>query len=147
MFFMGGCVLLALGCGSPATTPEANTPQKSSPDRIVATHENGKPKQVYRYAGNDSLNRVELAYHPDGALLSQGRVADGRRDGEWKSFHANGQLWSVHNYTNGQQQGEYRVYYPDGTPRIEGQYLNDDKTGTWIFFTETGDTAKVVDFE
>jgi antitoxin component YwqK of YwqJK toxin-antitoxin module len=53
----------------------------------------------------------------------------------------------LHHYSNGLQQGEYRVFYPDGTPRIEGRYINDNKSGEWIFFTEAGDTAKVVVFD
>lgn len=140
-------MLVATACGEAASPAEETTQPAASPDRIVATHENGNPKQVYRYSGSDSLNRFELAYHPDGELLSEGRVVNGHRDGEWRSYHVNGQLWSLHHYANGLQQGEYRVFYPDGTPRIEGRYINDNKSGEWVFFTETGDTAKVVVFD
>ena len=146
IYFFGGWMTLAVAC-APAASPNEEAKPAASPDRIVATHENGNPKQVYRYTGKDSLNRFEIAYHPEGQLLSEGQVINGQRDGEWRSYHVNGQLWSLHHYSNGLQQGEYRVFYPDGTPRIEGRYINDNKSGEWIFFTEAGDTAKVVVFD
>ncbi len=131
-------------CEQPATE-QAETPALK--EHVVLSHANNTPKLVYRYTGTDSLNRVEIGFHETGEQMTLGTVENGVRQGEWNSFHPDGSPWSTHYYNNGKQEGLYRVYFPNGQPRIQGQYTNGKEVGLWYFFTETGDTARTVDFD
>jgi hypothetical protein len=39
------------------------------------------------------------------------------------------------------------VYFANGQARIKGQYTAGKEVGMWYFFTETGDTARTVNFD
>lgn len=146
LFAMLAIVLLASNCTTPAENTEA-TSADTLRDHVVETHPNGSKKTVYRYAGADSLNREEITFHENGEVMSVGKLLDGQRHGEWKSFHPGGQTWSSHFYNKGLQEGLYRVYWHTGLPRIHGHYKDGLKSGEWVFFTEKGDTARVLQFD
>lgn len=138
--------LLANQCSMPSDDSEASEGRTPS-EHLVATHPNGNKKTVYRYVGVDSLNREEITYHENGEVMTRGSMLDGQRHGEWKSFHPGGQTWSSHYYNKGVQEGLYRVYWHTGLPRIHGHYKDGLKSGEWVFFTEKGDTARVLQFD
>lgn len=144
-------LLLAIGafltsCSQP-TTPETATVPVSEIEHVVLTHSNNSPKLVYRYAGTDSLNRIEIGYHETGEQMTIGKVESGQRHGEWNSFHPDGKPWSTHYYDHGKQEGLYRVYFSNGQPRIQGQYNNDQEVGIWHFFAENGDTVRTINYD
>lgn len=133
---------IMLACNGPAEN------ENTEPvEHVIETHKDGTPKLVYIYAETDSTNRVERSFHETGTLMTQGEVVNGERHGEWRAFHPDGTPWSLHYYDNGKQGGPYRVYYHTGAIRIRGQYEGGDQIGEWVFFTETGDTAKVLNFD
>ncbi len=142
--FIGGVLAALCGCGSPASSDSHETAQRQ--EYVKERHENGRKKTVHLHAHGDSLNRIERQFHDNGALLSEGEVVNNKRQGEWRSYHPDGQLWSMHFYDEGRQEGLYRVYYSNGVPRIHGQYREGKEVGEWLFFTETGDTARVKQF-
>lgn len=133
---------LLTSCGDAA--PKAST---EPVEHVIETHKDGSPKLIYIYADTDSLNREERGFHESGTVMTQGEVVNGERHGEWRAFHPDGTPWSLHYYDNGQQGGPYRVYYHTGVVRIRGQYEAGNQIGEWVFFTETGDTAKVLNFD
>lgn len=140
-------IFAALGfsaCKQPAAE-KVETPAPT--EHVVLSHADNSPKLVYRYSGTDSLNRVEIGFHETGEQMTIGTVLNGERNGEWNSFHPDGTPWSTHYYDNGKQEGLYRVYFANGQPRIHGQYTHDKEVGVWYFFTETGDTARTVNFD
>lgn len=146
LFIAATCCFAA--CEQSAQEPAQN--QVETPvitDHVVLSHANNAPKLVYRYAGSDSLNRVEIGFHETGEQMTIGTVQNGQRQGEWNSFHPDGTPWSTHYYDKGKQEGLYRVYYANGQARIKGQYTADKEVGMWYFFTETGDTARTVNFD
>lgn len=127
--------------------PAVQAEDLSPKEHVIEKHSNGKPKQVFTYAGSDSLNRVETAYHSNGALMSTGEIVSGERHGEWRSFHPDGTPWSIHYYENGTQGGPYRVYWENGVTRIKGHYISGEPSGEWVFFTEEGDTARAINYD
>lgn len=132
-------VAALLACGSATENGKAES-------YIKETHPNGLTKLEWRYSGQDSLNRTQVEYHNSGNVFITGKIIEGERSGEWKSFHPNGQPWSIQHYVSGDRTGETKNWFENGQLRYEGQYERDERTGTWIFFTTEGDTALTRDF-
>lgn len=145
-FVIYSVLLFALSCTNKEGEERSDTEATLS-EHIVEHHENGQPKKSFRYAGSDSLNREEVEFHETGEVMTVGKLIAGERHGEWKSFHPGGQPWSVHYYKQGKQEGLYRVWWHTGIPRIHGQFKEGVKIGEWLFFTETGDTARVINYD
>jgi len=55
------------------------------------------------------------AFHPNGALASEGCYVDGQEDGLWRDYHDNGQIAAEGEYSRGVETGEWRYWNPDGT--------------------------------
>jgi antitoxin component YwqK of YwqJK toxin-antitoxin module len=55
------------------------------------------------------------AFHPNGALASEGTYRDGHEEGLWRDFHENGQLAAEGSYEAGVEVGEWRFWLDDGT--------------------------------
>ncbi|MEE4177245.1 MAG: toxin-antitoxin system YwqK family antitoxin [Bacteroides sp.] len=99
--------------------------------------------------------------------LSQGngvnqRDEEGRRQGPWQGIFANGMLRYQGQFVNDIPQGTFRYFYPEGGLRAElhhdtskdvvpavyfhknnqpmatGQFKNNQRTGLWRFFSESG---------
>lgn len=122
--------IVFIGCTEPAA-PETH---------VVEQFSSGITKKEYTYAGQDSLNREEVEYHPSGELYIRGQVVEGNRHGEWRSWHENGSIWSLQEYQNGIRQGINKVWFENGQLRYSGTFENDEKSGTWTFYSEKGDT-------
>ena len=61
----------------------------------------------------------------------QGRVKDGKKEGEWVWYWGNGQLMSKVSFTNGKEEGEWIIYYSNGQVREKGIYKNGVMEGEW----------------
>ncbi|MFM1933106.1 MAG: hypothetical protein RL226_2409 [Bacteroidota bacterium] len=127
-------LFLAVVLSACGQTPESH---------VRETYPSGVKRVEYIFAATDSMNRIEKTYHPNGALLSEGRIEEGERVGEWKSFFPDSTLWSRHFYVDGSQDGDYIVNFENGKPRIVGQFDMGHEVGTWYFLTAEGDTAQV----
>ena len=54
------------------------------------------------------------AFHPNGALASEGTYHDGLEQGVWRDFHDNGQLAAEGSYQSGAQVNGWRYWGRDG---------------------------------
>lgn len=54
------------------------------------------------------------AYHPNGALASEGMYRDGLEKGEWRDFHDNGQIAAKGSYDQGKEIGLWHFWNADG---------------------------------
>ncbi len=126
-----------LACGSVESDEKSHIKEK---------HGNGLTKTEWRYSGNDSLNRTQVEYHTNGKVFISGKMRQGVRHGEWKSFHPNGAVWSIQHYDKGRREGETRNWFETGQLRYVGQYKSDERAGSWVFFTAEGDTALTREF-
>lgn len=68
-------------------------------------------------------SEYRIFYYPDGTKSSEGLLIDGKPDGFWKTYHKNGELKS---------EGNRKSFLLDGT---------------WYFFSESGDTTLIVNYE
>lgn len=84
-----------------------------------------------------------IEYHPNGGIKMIGIYSETlQREGLWISYYDNGIKWSESYYTNGKQDGHSLTFYPNGKVRYIGEYKNDEKTGTWTFYDDSGNITK-----
>ena len=70
--------------------------------------------------------------------LKQGKVKDGKKDGEWLEYHENGQLKIKRNYKDGKLEGESLWYHKNGQLESKGNFKDDKKEGEWIHYRSNG---------
>jgi antitoxin component YwqK of YwqJK toxin-antitoxin module len=86
--------------------------------------DSGNIKYRYtRYMSPDGTKWVRhglfVAYHPNGAVASEGNYVDGAEHGLWRDYHVNGQLAAEGNYEARQEVGEWRYWNSDGSHSTE----------------------------
>ena len=64
--------------------------------------------------------------------LKQGKVKDGKKDGEWLYYYENGQLYLKNTYKEGKKDGERLKYYDNGQLMEKGNYKEGKKIGEWL---------------
>jgi antitoxin component YwqK of YwqJK toxin-antitoxin module len=72
----------------------------------------------------------------NGRLLYQGNFKDGKPVGEWKRFHPGGQVKAVIKYRAESDSADAQLFDEWGKKVAEGIYLNEKKSGRWVYFTE-----------
>ncbi|MCX6182565.1 MAG: hypothetical protein NT150_11635 [Bacteroidetes bacterium] len=102
----------------------------------------------------DHRNKKDLAgkkwgvwktYSYDRILIMEVEYNDGQRHGKFARYNAQtGKPLEVMNYFYGVRDGTYQKYYPSGEIRIEGEYENGLKKGTWTYYFKGTGTIKSV---
>ncbi len=77
-------------------------------------------------------------YFGDGNLLSNYNYKDGKKDGEWLEYHENGQLKIKRNYKDGKLEGESLWYHKNGQLESRGNFKDDEKEGEWSHYRSNG---------
>lgn len=77
-------------------------------------------------------------YLPDGELSEERNFKDDLEDGEFKVYFDGFHLKSKGQSVNGKMEGRICYYYPNGVEVAAGYYKNGQKTGPWIYKTESG---------
>jgi len=127
LFF--GLLLLAFACKN-------KTPQ--TPETI-----NNKGDEVYAL-DNGLDDGMQTANYENGNKKYDGKMQNGKREGEWFLYFENGNMWSRCNYVENKKQGKSIVYLPSGKKAYEGMYENDKPIGEWIYYNEDGTVNKKV---
>jgi len=86
-----------------------------------------------------------VEYYENGQVKITGKMADGKREGPWKSYYLDGKKWSETTFKNGIKSGPTVTYYENGMMRYRGQYEGDKRTGVWQFYNEEGTLEKTLD--
>lgn len=82
-------------------------------------------------------------FYESGALKIEGNFDDiNARNGLWISYYEDGKKWSESFYIHGKKEGHSLTFFPNGKIRYVGEYKNDEKTGLWRFYNESGDLEK-----
>ncbi|MFM7021993.1 MAG: toxin-antitoxin system YwqK family antitoxin [Flavobacteriales bacterium] len=102
----------------------------------------------------DHRNKKDLAgkkwglwkfYSVDKVLILEIEYNDGQRHGKYARYNAQtGKPLEVMNYFYGVRDGTYQKYYPSGEIRVEGEYENGLKKGTWTYYYKGTGTTKAV---
>lgn len=59
-----------------------------------------------------------------------------------KSYHLEGHLWAIENYMNGKPHGMSSVWYRNGNLEHKGKYINNLKTGYWLYHSNDNQPIK-----
>ena len=151
-------VFLALGCSrsdegakrdaSTKDTDTTTTNPKSSTEPpslgIVEWHPDNNPKVILQMRGDSVLERIE--YYASGQVHSRGQLLEDARHGIWNSYYSSGLPWSQVGYHRGAKHGVYRTYHENGEPEIEGQHIDNNQAGTWLFFDDSGKLIREEEF-
>lgn len=123
--------------------------QEPDGDHVITSYSNGNPKLVktFEVRGDKLIAVFEREYYEDGALLKEGKLQDGKREGLWKSFRRSGVLWSEGDFKNGLRNGVTTTYHPNGKIYYLGEYTNGAKSGNWKFYNKDGKLVKEENFD
>lgn len=77
----------------------------------------------------------------NGKPLYDGYFKDGNPVGEWKRFHVGGQLKAKIMYRSDSDSADVQLFDEWGKKLAEGIYLNEKKSGLWIYFSENKKVA------
>lgn len=126
-----------------------NSNESEQDQKITISTENIESKES---TSNQIAKPIEkpgefIELYPNGKLKTEGWFnTDTKRENIWYSYYESGIKWSEQNFSNGLKEGHSIVYYPNGKIHYSGGYLNDKKTGHWIFYNELGEITKEEDY-
>lgn len=84
---------------------------------------------------------------PDGRLLLEGDMLDGKRTGLWTSYTADGRVKSRGEYRDGAQEGLATVFHDNGALYYTGRYLRGEQVGEWRFYDRQGNLVRTVAYD
>ena len=116
-----------------------STSESSSESPLLGIMEwwpDNNPKVILQMRGDSVLERIE--YYASGQVQSRGQLLEDARHGIWNSYYSSGLPWSQVGYQRGAKHGVYRTYHENGEPAIEGQYIDNNQAGAWLFFDDSG---------
>lgn len=93
------------------------------------------------------LHGKTMKFYPDGDTSQVTHWQHGKRDGTFKQFFEDGTLKLIAYYTEGKLDGPMTIFYPDGYKKTEGIYKHNLRDGKWIYYTESADTAQVIEYK
>ena len=91
--------------------------------------------------------KAEKPGYTNGQLIEEGRYANSKRIGLWRSFWPNGKVKSEITYVSGRPRGEYTIYYPNGKTEESGTWDLDRNTGKFRRWHANGELAQEFVFD
>ncbi len=97
-----------------------------------------QPSVIKTFNKKDNIADVKY-FTVKGKLVSEGKMKDKDRIGEWVYYHENSkEVMTRENYENGKLQGKVITYYPDGNKTEETDYKNGIKDGEDNYYSPDG---------
>ena len=120
--------------------------------RYEGTFEHGHEKGLFRFYQpgqekpaatklfSEDSDTVEVKFYAqNGKVISQGKMKDSLRIGQWNYYHNNSNdLMMVENYEQGKLQGEKRTYYKNGNLAEKAFYKDGLLHGEKIMYSDKG---------
>lgn len=125
-------LLLCMACGPKAVD---DVPQRT----VVAGDRDSTVAQV-------PLSGPQEMHTADGGRML-GNMVNGQRDGQWTAYFKSGIIRSRADYSEGRRNGPIEVFHENGMPYYTGQYKEEVKVGTWLFFDPQGKELKRVTYD
>jgi antitoxin component YwqK of YwqJK toxin-antitoxin module len=98
----------------------------------------------------ESLQQGDFLYkkhlYPTGQIKMEGNELDGKREGKWVSWYENGNIWSETWFKADLKDGITVVWLENGSKYYEGEYHDDNPTGKWTFYDESGNIIKEIQY-
>jgi antitoxin component YwqK of YwqJK toxin-antitoxin module len=79
-------------------------------------------------------------------ILIFGQTENNMQDGYQVFKYPNGTISSEGLFRNGKPEGYWKSYYVTGIKKSEGKYTNFQLDSIWVFFDQTGDTIKKINY-
>ena len=114
-------------------------------EKVITTFDNGQPAKVYCY-DKEGQWVSEKDYYENGALMMEGSVAEGLRNGDWTAYFLDGKVQSTGAFKDGKRVGKSMIYHENGQLWMDGSYVDDHKCGEWVFYDEQGYEIERKDF-
>ena len=105
-------------------------------EKVMERHPNGQASKVFYYEGDKLVREVD--YYEDGAVMMEGPMENGERNGDWVSYFPDGKVQSKGTFQNGVRTGKSEVYYENGHLWMEGNYKDGHQQGDWVYYDEQG---------
>jgi len=110
-------------------------------------------------------------FSENGILIAENYYQDNKNHGVWKTFYPQGEIGEIVTWHRGEKNGAWEKYLPDGTlllkanfqndklngkyqlfhrnkqVMVSGQYKDDNRDETWVYFTEAGELEKRVTYD
>jgi len=97
-----------------------------------------QPAVVRTFSKKDNSVLVQY-YTGKGQLVSEGKMINKTREGEWITYHKNSQeIMSRENFNNGLLDGLQTTYYPTGQKTEEVTYVKGKKQGLHLYYSPEG---------
>jgi uncharacterized protein len=87
---------------------------------------------------NDLQHGEDLVYNRFGIVIEKAIYANGKLDGEHKTFYSTGQPKDIRYYKNGIEEGKLLEFYKSGKKKVEATVVNDEFHGPYFSFYENG---------
>jgi hypothetical protein len=113
--------------------PVDQEPNPELPENLVESFQQGE----YLYMKH---------YYPNGQVKMEGNEKDGKREGKWVSWYEDGTPWSETWFQSDVRHGKTVVWLENGSKYYEGEYSQDKPSGIWLFYDETGNVIKEVQY-
>lgn len=130
--------LLTIGLAASIVACGGHGAEETEPSPVVA--------QTADSTGAVVVDGMQEIHTADGGRM-QGAVVRGERDGQWTSYFPNGIIRSRSDYRAGKRDGPVEVFHNNGMPYYTGQYREEVKVGTWLFFDPQGKELKRVTYD
>lgn len=116
-------------------------------ERYSNKQKSGAPKKAIYIDTMTKSIVAERHFYESGKIYIEHNFQRGLKNGTSMAFRdTSGTPWSMHTYTNDTLNGPYKTWHPNGNLMMEGQYKMGVKEGSWRFFDEQGNVAKVINF-
>jgi antitoxin component YwqK of YwqJK toxin-antitoxin module len=92
---------------------------------------------------DDTLADLLVAEHhvtlnPDGGILCEGPLVEGKRHGTWVWYHGNGLVHARIEFCCGQRHGRFQTWHANGTRKTVGSYHLGEREGRWSEWHASG---------
>ena len=91
-----------------------------------------------RYLVYESEHKVKEFDSYTDKLLFEGKLINGKRNGEGIEYYENGKIKFIGEYLNGKRNGQGKEYYDNGEKKFEGVYLNGKRNGKGKEYYDNG---------
>jgi antitoxin component YwqK of YwqJK toxin-antitoxin module len=91
---------------------------------------------------NGNKDGKETIWDTKGNVLETAIYKDGKKNGENYHFlYQDG--FQIFNYKNDKKDGSYKNYYADKKIKIDGTFIDNNKEGEWIYYSQGGDKLRL----
>jgi antitoxin component YwqK of YwqJK toxin-antitoxin module len=101
-----------------------------------------KGKVIYQNKIDDKKNYTMSLRYANGNKIREGKIVEGKAEGEWKYYDKNGSLTEKTTFTNGLRQGKSLKFYETGKVKTEMFYVDDELEGYYKEFYKNGNTKR-----